>query len=163
MGWFRIELTEEELRVVNAERDSHPDGHVRQRMRVLRLLHGGIGREKAAELEGVSRATVQRFVASFRGGGLAALRRNAAKRPVTALAAHEEAVRKSFQAEPARTVAEAADRIERLTGIRRRPTQVRKFLKKLGMKWQMMRAIPVPPKKRWRSTSENRGGFWTTS
>jgi hypothetical protein len=26
---------------------------------------------------------------------------------------------------------------------------VRKFLKDLGMKWQCVRAIPVPPKKTW--------------
>ena len=45
------------------------------------------------------------------------------------------------------TIAEACDRIEKLTGIRRSPTQVRQFLKDLGLKWQRIRAIPVPPNK----------------
>src|SRR5208337_3816688 len=48
---------------------------------------------------------------------------------------------------PVCTIAEACDRIEKLTGIRRSPTQVRKFLKDLGLKWQRIRAVPVPPKK----------------
>ena len=48
---------------------------------------------------------------------------------------------------PVCTIAKACDRIEKLTGIRRSPTQVRKFLKGLGLKWQRIRAIPVPPKK----------------
>jgi hypothetical protein len=32
---------------------------------------------------------------------------------------------------------------------------VRKFLKDLGMKWQCVRAIPVPPKKTWRGLIED--------
>ena len=46
-----------------------------------------------------------------------------------------------------RTIAEACQRIEELTGLKRKPTQVRQFLKKTGLKWQMVRALPVPPKK----------------
>lgn len=36
---LRIALTENEQRVVNAERDGHPDSHVRRKMLVLWLLH----------------------------------------------------------------------------------------------------------------------------
>src|SRR4029077_1724589 len=41
----------------------------------------------------------------------------------------------------------ACDRIFQLTGLRRGPSQVRKFLKDLGLKYQQVRMIPVPPKK----------------
>ena len=41
---FRIALTGDEQRVVNAERDSHPDSHVRRRMLVLWLLPCGLTR-----------------------------------------------------------------------------------------------------------------------
>src|SRR3989304_1261774 len=41
----------------------------------------------------------------------------------------------------------AADRIQQLTGIRRGLSQTRSFLKKLGLRWQRMAALPVPPKK----------------
>jgi hypothetical protein len=33
MAWFRIDLTEEEQQIVKAERDSHPQEHVRRKMR----------------------------------------------------------------------------------------------------------------------------------
>ena len=72
--------------------------------------------------------------------------------PVTDLAAHREAIRAEFTRQPARSIAEAAERIEGLTGIRRQPTQVRQFLKGMGLKWQRIRAIPVPPKKLSTST-----------
>ena len=65
------------------------------------------------------------------------------------LAAFRDIIRASFEDQPVFTIAEACDRIEKLTGIRRSLTQVRKFLKDLGLKWQRIRAIPIPPKKTW--------------
>ena len=52
-----------------------PTSRVREKMLVLWLLHSGLTRQKAAEIVGVSRATVQRYVAAFREGGLDGLRR----------------------------------------------------------------------------------------
>jgi transposase len=130
-------------------------------MLVLWLLHCGLTRDKAAEVAGLGRATVQRYVAAFRDGGLDGLRRWDVAGPVSDLAAYGDVIRASLEAEPARTIAEAGERIERLTGLSRKPTQVRKFLKGLGLKWQRVRAVPVPPKKRWTSTSENRPAFST--
>jgi transposase len=90
---------------------------------------------------------VQRYVAAFRQGGLEGLRRWEVAGPVTDLAAHRDAIREEFTRRPARSIAEAAERIEGLTGIRRQPTQVRQSLRGMGLKWQRIRAVPVPPKK----------------
>jgi transposase len=147
MGWYRVQLTQQQQQVVNAERDSHPDEHVRRKMLVLWLLHHGLTRDKAAAVTGTGRATVQRYLAAFRDGGLDALRRWDVKGPVSDLAEFEDRIRASFEAQPVATIAAACERIEQVTGLRREPTQVRKFLKGLGMKWQRVRALPVPPKK----------------
>jgi transposase len=62
----------------------------------------------------------------------------------------------SFAEQPPHTVAEAAERIERLTGVRRGPEQVRRFLRKaLGLRWRRTAAIPCPPKKTSLSTSKS--------
>lgn len=156
MAWLRVQLTEEEQRVVNEERTSHPNERIRERMLVLWLLHNGVTRQKAAEIVGVGRATVQRFVAAFREGGLDGLRRWDPKRPVSELAAYRELIRESFEKQPVCTIAEACERIFQLTGLRRGPSQVRRFLKAMGLKWQCPRAIPVPPKKTWPSMSQSR-------
>lgn len=152
MGWLRINLAEAEQAVVNAERDAHPEAHVRRKMLVLWLLHSGLTRQKAAQVAGLGRATVQRYVAAYRDGGLDGLRRWEVKGPVSDLAAHREAIRQEFERLPARTIAEAASRIEALAGIRRQPSQVRQFLKGLGLKCQRVRSVPVPPKKASPST-----------
>mgnify|MGYP001236016891 CR=1 FL=1 len=163
MSWFRVALTEEEQRVVNEDRESHPESHVRRKMLVLWSLHCGLRREQAAKVAAVSLATVERYVAAYRDGGLEGLRQWNVQGPVSDLAAYHEVIRESFEQQPVSTIAEACVRIEQLTGLKRGPTQVRKFLKGLGLKWQRIRAIPVPPKKTWRSTSPSRLCFTTAS
>ena len=87
-------------------------------------------------------------------GGLDGLRQSHVNRPVSELAAYRDVIRSSFEQQPVRTVAEACERIFQLTGLRRGPSQVRKFLKELGLKFQRVRMIPVPPQKTWPSTSK---------
>jgi transposase len=156
MAWLRVQLTEEQQRIVNEERTSHPNPRIREKMLVLLLLHNGVTREKAAEIVGIGRATVQRYVAAFREGGLDGLRQWNPNRPISEMAAYRELIRESFEKQPACTIAEACERIFQLTGLRRGPSQVRKFLKEMGLKWRCVRAIPVPPKKLWLSTSQPR-------
>ena len=163
MGWFRVQLADQDYRIVNEERLSHPNERIRERMLVLLLLHNGVTREKAGAIVGVGRATVQRYVAAFRDGGLDGLRRWEPNRPQSEMAAYREVIRESFEKEPVRTVAEACDRIFQLTGLRRGPSQVRKFLKDMGLKFLRVRPIPVPPQKTWPSTSRSKLLFTTPS
>ena len=156
MAWFRIRLTEEQQKIVNAERDSHPQEHVRRKMLILWLLHNRLTRQKAAEVSGTGRATVQRYVAAFREGGLDGLRQWDVTGPVSDLEAYRDQIKEEFTHKPVRSTVEACERIERLTGIRRQPTQVRQFLKGLGLSWRRVRAIPVPPKKLSANTSPDR-------
>jgi len=161
MAWLRVQLSEEEQRVVNEERSSHPNPRIREKMLVIWLLHNGLTRQDAAKIVGVSRATVQRYVAAFREGGLDGLRQSSVNRPASEMAAYRELIRESFEKQPVRTVAEACERIFQLTGLRRGPSQVRKFLKDMGLKFLRVRSIPVPPKKIWPSTSKPKRLFMT--
>ena len=163
MAWLKIALPDEEQRIVNAERDSHPYEHVRRKMLVLWLLHCGLTRDRAATITGLGRATVQRHVKAYKDGGLDGLRRWGVVGPVSDLAAHADAIRESLTTHPVRTIAEAADRIEQLTGLRRQPTQTRVFLAGLGFTYKRVRAIPIPPKKLWPSTSRRSASSSTTS
>lgn len=79
----------------------------------------------------VSKATVERYVALFRKGGIPALREFLWVKPVSVLEKHRVALEPEFRERPPHTVAEAMQRIEALTGVRRKETQVREFLKKV--------------------------------
>ena len=159
MAWLRIHLTEEQQQVVNEERTAHPNPRVREKMLALWLLHNRLTREKAARVVGISRATIQRYVAAFREGGLEGLRRWDPNRPVSEMASYRELIRESFEKQPVCTMAEACERIFQLTGLRRGPTQVRRFLKGMGLKFLRVRPIPVPPQKTWQSTSKHKRLF----
>ena len=148
MTRIKIDLSEAEQATVAAERYAHPDLHVRRKMLVLWTVHSGLTHLQAAKVAGVGRATVQRYLAAYRDGGLDGLRRWNVVGPVSELASHAEAIKASLSETPVRTVAEAADRIAQLTGLRRGLTQTRVFLKELGFQWQRTRAVPVPPKSR---------------
>lgn len=161
MAWFRVRLAEDEQRIVTEDRESHPEPHVRRKMLVLWSLHCGLKRAQAAKLAGVGLATVQRYVAAYRDGGLDGLRRWNVQGPVSDLAAYRDTIRNLFEQQPVSTISEACVRIEQATGLQRGQTQVRQFLKGLGLKWQRIRAIPVPPKKTWRNMSPSRPCFTT--
>jgi transposase len=62
--------------------------------------------------------------------------------------AYTDAIAETLTNRPVRTVAEAPEQIEHLTGLKRGPTQVRKFLTtELRFRWRRTRVIPCPPKK----------------
>lgn len=82
-------------------------------------------------MAGVSKATVERYVALFRRSGIPGLREFLWVRPVSVLEKHRSALEPEFRERPPHTVAEAIRRIEALTGVRRKETQVRAFLKKV--------------------------------
>lgn len=84
------------------------------------------------------------------------------KGPVSELEDFRDIIKASFEQQPASTIAEACARIEELTGLKRGPTQVRKFLKSLGLKWQRIRAIPVPPTKELPEHVADQANFYET-
>ena len=163
MAWFRVCLSEEEQRIVGEERREHPHEPTRRKMETLWRLHHGLTRERAAKIVGVGVATVKRHANAYRDGGLDGLRRWGKKGRTGSLDAHRELLAESFRERPVCSVAEATDRVEQLTGIRRGPTQTRLFLKKLGLRWQRMAVIPVPPKKVSMTTWRSSSGFSLTN
>lgn len=148
MACCLIVLSESEPSIVTAEREAHPNRVVRRKMDVLWLTHCGVPREQVATITGLGRATVQRYLAAYRQGGLDGLRHCGNTGPVSDLAAFADIVKNDLTTAPVRTAAEARDRIEALTGLRRGLTQTRTFLAGLGFTWQRVRAVPVPPKSR---------------
>jgi transposase len=126
----RLTFTEEEQQALHKERYEHPHPRVQQRMEVLWLISQGMVYSLTARLAGVSEATVDRYVALYRQGGLAALREWKWDKAPSELMAFRESLEESFRRNPPHTVAEACQRIKDETGIARKPTQVRAFLKK---------------------------------
>jgi transposase len=83
----------------------------------------------------------------YEEGGLSAAQAYHWNVPVSVLAEHRAMLAAEFERQPPHTAAEACQRIEKLTGLKRGPTQVRQFLHdELGLRWRKTAAVPVPPK-----------------
>jgi transposase len=123
-------FSDEELSQLSRERFDHPIPHVQRRMEVLWLIGNGQTQEQAAQLAGVSKATVARHIALFRERRLDGLRQIDWFKPTSELETHRTTLEQEFRERPPHTIAEACARIQELTGLVRGETQVRKFLKK---------------------------------
>jgi transposase len=133
---------------IAAARYGHPDPRVQERMEILWLKSKNEPHGRIAELANVSRSTVQRALRIYATLGLDGIRSFGWKGQPSALTPHAATIEEAFRKHPPHTAHEAAQRIEELTGVRRKASRVRKFLKDdLGMKCLKVAPIPVPPKK----------------
>ena len=123
-------LTPEILDALSKERYEHLIPIVRRRMEVIWLIGNGQTQRQAAQLAGVSEATVARHISLFRKHGLDGLRTLSLHKPTSELEEHRSTLENEFRERPPHTISEACARIQELTGVRRGETQVRKFLKK---------------------------------
>jgi transposase len=142
----RIAFTDDDLSAIAFDRYYHPEPFVQRKMEVLWLKAHGLTHDAIARLAGVSRSSVQRHLRQFLEGGLDASRRFPWQGQRGALDDHRASLEDVFRRHPPRSVQEAQRVIEEQTGIRRGPTQVRRFLHRLGLQPRRVAAVPVPPK-----------------
>src|ERR1700716_2066936 len=117
-------------------------------MEILWLKSRNEPHGRIAELANVSRSTVQRVLRIFAAKGPDGVRSFGWKGQPSALTPHRATIEEEFREHPPHTAHDAARRIEERTGVRRKASRVRKFLKDdLGMKCLKVAPIPVPPKK----------------
>ena len=109
------------LAEIERDRFRHPNPLVQRRMEVLWLKAHGETHGRIAELAGLSRATVQRVLDQYETGGVQAVRTFYWHVPTSELTPHQSLLEGEFRRRPPHTVAEACERIEPLTGVRRGP------------------------------------------
>jgi transposase len=134
-----------DLRAIARERYHHPDPRVQRKMTVLWLKHQGLPHDDIARLAGVSRRSVQRYLAEFLRGGLPRIRQANWVSPQSALDQHRRSLEGHFRQHPPHSVKQARRVIEQQTGVRRGLTQVRRFLHRLGLSTREVAAVPLPP------------------
>ena len=127
-----VTFTEAGLEQIAHDRYHHPHPHVQEKLEVLWLNGRDVGHTEIARLTGLSRNTVKRYLGEYLARGLDECRRLKWSGQPSALHDHAATLEDYFLANPPRSTAEAQAAIERLTGVKRGLTQVRRFLKKLS-------------------------------
>jgi transposase len=148
------------LETIARQRYEHPDPRVQERMEILWLKSKQQTHHHIAELANVSRSTVQRTLRIYSEKGLEGVRSFVWKGQPSALMPYRQTLEAEFRERPPQTAYEAARRIVELTGVQRKVSWVRKFLKQtLGMKCLKVAALPVPPKKTVEEHAQTQASF----
>jgi len=139
---LHINFTDEEIQTLHFERYHYPDPRVQKKFEVLWLKSQNLAHETIGQLAGICARTVQRYLNEYLEGGVELLKQNNYLGSPSDLNQHGETLKDYFAKNPPSTTAHAQKAIEELTGLRRSLTQVREFLKRLGMKRRKIGSAP---------------------
>jgi len=111
-------------------------------MDALLLKSYALPHKQIAAILGIDGDTLRRHLRMYGQGGIEGLKAINWHQPQSELDSHQDTLKEEFLQHSPATVAEAGERIATLTGIRRKPTQIREFLKRLGMSPRKVAAVP---------------------
>lgn len=138
-----LTFTEAEVAALHYERYHHPHPRVQQKMEALYLKSQDLPHALIARLVGVCETTLRAYFQDYQEGGIERLKQLNFYQPQSALAPHAASLEEHFRAHPVATIAQAQAVIEQHTGIKRSPTQVRHFLRSLGLQRRKVGVIPA--------------------
>lgn len=140
---LKIEFSQDGIEALQYWRFHHPSPRVQVRMEAIYLRSQGMKILDIIRLCRISKASFHKYFTSYATGGIEKLKEIGHYRPQSELAKHHTTLEAYFRENPPATASEAASKIKDLTGIERKPTQVRQFLKSLGMKPRKVGMIPA--------------------
>lgn len=139
---IKIEFSEQDVENLHYERFHHPHPRVQIKMEALLLKSQNLSHKEICKILKISKQTLCLYLKQYQEGGIDKLKEINFRKPESELAKYADSIEDYFRKHPVATINEAIAKIEELTGIRRSQTQVRKFLKSIGMKLRKVGVIP---------------------
>jgi transposase len=140
---IKVDLSKAEIDQVKFDRFHHPHPLVQKKMEVVWLKHLKYSHNQICEIVCLSQRTIIRYLKDFISGGLDKLKEIKFNRPQSKLVEYSGTIKEYLRENPPGTIKEAVSIIESLSGLKRSETQVRKFLKSLGMKRLKVGTVPA--------------------
>jgi len=156
---LQVIIKEEDKAVFACERYGHIHPRVCQRMDALHLKSKGLSNNQICDILGVCNNALLGYFKMYNAGGVDELRKIKFNRPQSKMVAYKESLEKYFTENPPSSISEAAAKIKELTGIERKETQVRKFLKSIGFRCLQVGVVPAKALTEEKKTSKR--NIWT--
>jgi transposase len=147
---IKIDFTQEQINALKYERYNHPHPKVQKKMDVLYLKSQKLKHSEICKICNISRPILAKYLKTYEKEGVEGLKQINYKGQLSELNKYAPTLEQYFNENPPRTVNEAQAKIEELTGIKRSPTQIREFMKRIGLKRRKIGYIPgkaTEPKK----------------
>ncbi len=124
------------------EFEKHEHHRVRKKMLVLYLKALEFQHQDIERIVRISRPTLASYLKEYKEHGIKKIKEINFYKPESSLKEHKEQIKKYFEDHPPINSNEAREKIKELTGIQRSPTQIRTFLKRIGMKIRKVGFVP---------------------
>jgi transposase len=141
---LKLSISEEEAKRVEYFRYHHPEPLIQKRFEVIHLKNFDLPNNLIARIANIHHDTVTKYIKNFNEGGSELLEKTFYKKNKSALMMHHNSIKDELINNPPNTINEAINKIEQITGIKRKATQVRKYIKNLGFK--RLRCAQIPAK-----------------
>lgn len=115
---------------------------IRTRLLVVHSYINGTEKEAIAKMLCISKKSVKKYIDTYKNNGVNELLEGNPYRPKSELEHYKDAIKKDLEENPCATINECVERIKQLTGLKRSPTQVTVFMKKMGFKHLKTGQIP---------------------
>ena len=158
---LKIEIKESDRLLLRDSRYNEPHPRVMRKMDALHLKSFGLGNDLICSIIGVCDNTLRGYYKQYSDGGIDQLKEVNFYRPCSDLNEFSGTIEDYFLENPPSSILEAAAIIEKLTGIKRGETQVRKFMKSMGFRF--IKSCPVPSKAFDESKKKSSVNFWKRS
>lgn len=138
-----LNISTTDIEYLRYERYNYPCSLVQKRLEVLCLKAStNLSHQKIASVAGVSRNSVTNYIHIWNTSGYEGITNTGYGTNVSDLEKHTTSLLTVFEEEPPHTANEAVQRIEKLTGIKRSPTQVRAWMKRHNLRYRKTGQIP---------------------
>lgn len=120
------------------------ESHSKTRLKslVLYLKSFDFQHKDIREICRITKPTLVDYLTEYKEKGIDSFKELNWKGQPSKLNDYKDIIDKEFAKDPPKSINEAQDRIDRLTGIRKSPTQIRIFLRKLKYKYLKTGSIP---------------------
>jgi len=140
---IKIEFSPEKIDVLDYERYHHPHPKVQRKMEAVYLKSQGLSHQEIRRLcRLASKTTLTTYLKQYQAGGLEQLKQLGYQGRPSELLEHVPSLEEAFKQQPPRSSAEAQAKIESVTGLKRSPTQIREFMKRLGLRYRKVGYVP---------------------
>jgi hypothetical protein len=140
---LQFPIKEEDKAIFARERYEHVHPRVCQRMDALHLKSKGLPHNQICNILDICPNTLLGYFRMYVSGGVDELKKLKFNCPQSQLVAYKGSLEKYFIENPPSSISEAAAKIKELTGIERKETQVRKFLKYMGFRCLQVGVVPA--------------------
>ncbi len=121
----------------------HPHHVVRRRGLVVLLKSQRLSNIDISNIAGVCENTIRNYLRTYQGGGIKKLTEVCFYQPESELKSFDDEIKAYLTQHPPASIKQACAEIAELTGIQRKETQMRHYLKSIGLDYRKVAGIPA--------------------